>query len=410
MSGPRWGWRGFVHRARGLSDLALDSIADRVAARRKARQKVIVLGAGLAGLSAAYRLRSLGHEVTLLEGSGRAGGRALTLRGPFTGGLHADAGGFRFRDDHLLVKSYVERFKIATAPFYPPHGSFLVQIGGVRLSRERWKPLPAGALPRALTETEQWCFEQQAGYETYKLAAGADALANAFAERLQGHIRYRCVVQSIAQDEHGIRVAFHSDGPGELAADRLVCSLPFSVLSRIRVAEALSKDKQRVISALNYESSCLVFLQVRRSFLKKMDFNGFAITDTVGEIWDLTFDRESDADILVCYTRGDLARYFVAMDEQERGRATIERLENMLPGIGSEVEVSASKCWGRDEWSFGAQSITGTLPPADLLLIRRPEGRIHFAGEHTARRYRGWMEGAIESGHRAAREIHQAPG
>jgi monoamine oxidase len=56
------------------------------------RKKVLVLGAGLAGLAAAYELTQAGHDVTLLEASTRAGGRVWTLREPFSDGLYAEAG------------------------------------------------------------------------------------------------------------------------------------------------------------------------------------------------------------------------------------------------------------------------------------------------------------------------------
>jgi len=53
-------------------------------------KKVIVIGAGLAGLSAAFELTLVGHEVTVLEAQMRPGARVLTLRQPFSDGLYAD--------------------------------------------------------------------------------------------------------------------------------------------------------------------------------------------------------------------------------------------------------------------------------------------------------------------------------
>ena len=58
--------------------------------RRGPPKRALVLGAGLAGLCAAYELAGAGHEVTLLEGQSRAGGRVHTLRAPFAEGLHAE--------------------------------------------------------------------------------------------------------------------------------------------------------------------------------------------------------------------------------------------------------------------------------------------------------------------------------
>ncbi len=62
---------------------------------RPRRKSVVILGAGLAGLSAAYQLSHAGHDVTILEARTRAGGRVHTLREPFADDLHAEAGARR---------------------------------------------------------------------------------------------------------------------------------------------------------------------------------------------------------------------------------------------------------------------------------------------------------------------------
>jgi monoamine oxidase len=68
-----------------------------------APKKVIVIGAGLAGLSAAFELTQTGHGVTVLEARNRSGGRVYTLRDPFSDGMYAEAGAFSFSDAHDLT-------------------------------------------------------------------------------------------------------------------------------------------------------------------------------------------------------------------------------------------------------------------------------------------------------------------
>src|SRR5581483_7567949 len=80
-------------------------------------QRIIVVGAGMAGLSAAYELKRAGHEVTVLEAQQRVGGRLQTYREPFTDGLYAEAGGMRLPASHELTMAYVNKFKLKTAPF-----------------------------------------------------------------------------------------------------------------------------------------------------------------------------------------------------------------------------------------------------------------------------------------------------
>ena len=77
------------------NDVLLAAAAPPLGRRRGARKRVAVLGAGVAGLAAAFELDAAGHDVTVLEARTRPGGRVLTLREPFADGLHAEAGATR---------------------------------------------------------------------------------------------------------------------------------------------------------------------------------------------------------------------------------------------------------------------------------------------------------------------------
>ena len=90
---------------------ALGAIRTSAALKRKGpARRVLVAGAGLAGLSAAYELMQAGHHVTVLEASDRPGGRVLTLRDSFADGLYAEAGAEMFGGTHDFVLRYVKRF------------------------------------------------------------------------------------------------------------------------------------------------------------------------------------------------------------------------------------------------------------------------------------------------------------
>ncbi|HVR98536.1 MAG TPA: NAD(P)/FAD-dependent oxidoreductase [Thermoanaerobaculia bacterium] len=78
-------------------------------------RKVIVIGAGLAGLAAAYELMSWGHDVTVLEAQTRPGGRVLTVRTPFSDGLFAEAGAIDFTDSARTMKRYVKALGLTTS-------------------------------------------------------------------------------------------------------------------------------------------------------------------------------------------------------------------------------------------------------------------------------------------------------
>src|SRR5436309_4655222 len=82
-------------------------------------KKILILGAGMAGMVAGYELSQAGHEVTILEARLRPGGRVHTLREPFSDGLYAEAGAARIPDNHELTLKYVKLFDLPLEPMYP---------------------------------------------------------------------------------------------------------------------------------------------------------------------------------------------------------------------------------------------------------------------------------------------------
>ncbi|HEX7295841.1 MAG TPA: FAD-dependent oxidoreductase, partial [Pyrinomonadaceae bacterium] len=95
-------------------------------------KKVVILGAGMAGLTAGYELTQLGHDVTILEARTRPGGRVHTLREPFSDGLYAEAGAARIPNRHDLTLKYVHLLGLPLEPMYPSRLSAIRLDGGRR--------------------------------------------------------------------------------------------------------------------------------------------------------------------------------------------------------------------------------------------------------------------------------------
>ncbi len=106
------------------------TFAQRRLERRGTPKKVIIIGAGLAGLSAAYELTQAGHDVTVLEARKRPGGRVHTLRDPFSDGLYAEAGAARIPDHHHFTLKYVELFGLTLDPFEPTSLPSVYHVSG----------------------------------------------------------------------------------------------------------------------------------------------------------------------------------------------------------------------------------------------------------------------------------------
>ena len=102
--------------------------------RRGPVQQVIVLGAGLAGLCAAYELQTLGHSVSVLEAQTRPGGRVRTLREPFPPGLYTEAGAESIPGVHDLTQHYAREFGLRLAPFSVSGARSFYHVRGQRIA------------------------------------------------------------------------------------------------------------------------------------------------------------------------------------------------------------------------------------------------------------------------------------
>src|SRR5580692_4881685 len=121
-----------------MSSIALAGLAGNSAAVQSAgtKKRVIVIGGGLAGLSCAYELTRLGHNVTVLEASGRTGGHVRTSHDPFADRLYADLGA-----EHFYYPGYTEYWRYLkefslTPIAYPRRDHMVHFLKGERFTEE----------------------------------------------------------------------------------------------------------------------------------------------------------------------------------------------------------------------------------------------------------------------------------
>jgi monoamine oxidase len=447
---------------RDLLKTALLSTASLAAGRPSKR--ILIAGAGLAGLSAAYELVQAGHQVTVFDARDRPGGRVLTLRDNFADGQYAEAGAETFGETHDFVQRYVQAFQLETIPAWnygrltssvfregrrSPTSSVLSRKYIAPAVKEIGDPLgpgwpssellrqfdrismtellrSRGATPEEIallkiTYSDSWdngtspdsalCLLRDEAIArkgaSFRIRGGNDQLPKAMAQSLGARVHYRATLERIEQNNKRVTLTVQTSGRrNRISGDYLICTIPFTVLRSIE-APAFSEGKQRAIRELSYNSVTRVYAQSPTRSWVAEGLSGYAATDLpIGTVWDCTEGQPGARGILECYTSGQRARLLASLSEPQRVRAVVENLQKVFPGVSYEKTVSIS--WDADPLVKGAFAWFKRDQMATLLPhIARPEGRVFFAGEHTSPWF-GWMQGALESGNRAAREVNEA--
>lgn len=458
------------------SGLVIDSIQP----SKTGSRKVLVLGAGLAGLAAAYELNKAGFDVTVLEARIRPGGRVLTYRDPFADGLYAEMGA-EYVDasdeyDHRYCKEF--GLKVMTAKVYdaifvrgkkykmdsfkknkealpfegtqpgvlfgqevaytkrlldkiqnedqlPPEILKLDNLSVAQLLAEQGAPQDVTALYTYLNATESTARPEEMSALTMiksnlhhsdfsevqdegRILGGNDQLPKAFARALSDQINYRKPVRKIAHGPEGVEVWFEEEGKlNSIRSPYLVIAVPFKVLRNIEITPAFSAAKMNCIRTLAYGHVMKIAMQYKQRFWDQQGSLGQRVfTDTkLRRIYHMSVDQPGPRGILMSFTSGEDAERLGRLEEQERLKIALEESTRVWSEAPSLFEGGVTKYWNDDPWIQGSYSFTGVGQERDFLQIaQQPEGRVHFAGEHTSV-YRASMNGAIESGVRVSMEI-----
>lgn len=250
----------------------------------------------------------------------------------------------------------------------------------------------------------------------YRVRGGNDHLPRAFADSLGHAIRYNTPVQAIAQTESGVRITT-ADGQ-TYEGDRAIVAASYSCVRAMRFTPALPDAKAQVVNGLRYTSVARVFLEFRERVWVKAGLNGTASTDLPASanerlpgLWieDATQTQHTPNGILDCYFVGEWARRVGRMSESDRVKFALTQAERVFPGATAQFSGNAmSKFWDEDPWANGDYC---WFAPGEMKAftpqLATAVGRIHFAGCHTSA-LPGWMQGALESGLRAADEVNAA--
>lgn len=441
---------------------------------------VIVVGAGLAGLTAASCLERAGCGVAVLEARDRVGGRVLNHH--LADGLVVDVGGQFVGPTQRHVLGLATELGVSTYPIFTG-GLSILEIGGSRHAFRRVPRLGPAQLAdagRAIIALERlarrvpvqapwqapgagladsrtladWArrnvrtrlgrfaievfsqgvlacepgevsllhvlfylrsagglrqlTETSGAAQQDRFAGGSQLIAIRLAERLGDRVRLGAPVTRIEQRPSGVTV--HASGV-VASGRRAVVAVPPALAGRICYDPPLPGDRDQLTQAAPMGSVIKCLAVYDQPFWRDAGYNGQATSDGPGAT--VTFDTGPPAGspgVLLGFVTGARARRLAQVDPAARQAEVLGSFGRYFGPAARRPAEYVEHDWTADEWTrgcYGAHFPPGTwtqFGPA----LRRPSGLLHWAGTETATEWSGYMDGAVQSGERAADEVLKA--
>lgn len=445
---------------------------------RRGQPRIAIVGAGFAGLHAAYRLRQAGFDATVYDAGTRVGGRVFSATDLLAPGLNTELGGEFVDTDHRDLRGLAERFGLellddhddasllegfffngrfyseaevveAYAPlatriqadydslpdlvdFRHPGGEaldntsladYLDQIGATGFVRELLDVAYVTEYGLASeeqssinlifligTDTSDGMFHAFGqSDERFRVQGGNQQIAQQLAARLASPVVLEHFLESVQARGAGYTLTFSTPGgPLDVDADIVLLTVPFSVLRNVNLALDLPDYKTRAIQELGYGTNAKLLIGFSERIWRTQGYNGEVFTDESYQLsWDNSRLQPGTAGGLTLFFGGQPGLDVGAGTVQEQVAKQIPALEKAFPGITAAQNGNASRFhWPSNPLTLGSYSCWKvgqytTIAGAEI----QPIGNLFFAGEHCSYDFQGFMNGALETGRRAANGI-----
>uniref|UniRef100_A0A8C8VI80 Amine oxidase n=1 Tax=Pelusios castaneus TaxID=367368 RepID=A0A8C8VI80_9SAUR len=421
--------------------------------KRCQSKKVVIVGAGISGLTAAKLLKDAGCKVLILEASDRLGGRIVTHREQ---DWYVELGAMR-----LIVREFITQLKLKLNPFYNTNANGWYLVNNVRARAgdvERNPDLlqyPVAPAEKGKTATLSMkqmtvflvpfqetknCSVLKEKYDSFsikvieigipvsfsltvpdflnydEITGGFDQLPRAFYRNILGGIKFQSTVVKIQNMNDQVRVIYrspHTSVPQSVTADYVLVTATARATRLIKFYPPLSVKKTHAMRSLNYASATKVFLVCTKKFWEKDGIhNGRSITDLPSRtIYYPNHNFSSGVGIILAsYSWVNDAQFFVPLDDKKCVDVVLDDLAEIhqVPKdyIQKICDKHVVKKWSLDKYAMGGYVAFTPYQFVDYAkVLFQNEGRVHFAGEHTAQPH-GWIETSMKSAVRAARNIH----
>ncbi len=234
-----------------------------------------------------------------------------------------------------------------------------------------------------------------------RIKAGASRLPEGMAGSLARDVRFDTHVVGLRSNDDGVEIA--DKGGKHYRARFVVCTMPLTLLRETKLDPALPPLQAEAVAAIPHEKSISVFLHVTAPY---WDVDGLDASLWTNLSLGRAFRYSSEQGYYLWISKeayGGPGGF--AMSDDEIMASTLDEIHTARPSTKGRVEPAAVVNWVNYPWMKGhnAYRAPGNITKYGKV-VAEPHGRVHFAGEHTSLLTMG-MEGAMESGERAALEI-----